>query len=319
MATSGSASSSSSSSGEEGRKRIRWACSARPASPAGVSTATTRPASMSATRSHSRSASSMKCVTSTTVTPASRTCSTRSQVVRRACGSSPVVSSSRTTTRGIADHGQRDGQALLLAAGEVLVAGPGLAAQAQPLHQRDGVGGALVEGGEEGERLADGELVGQAALLELHAEHLAQRVAVASRVEAEDGHLAAVGAAQAGHALDGGGLARAVRAEDAEDLALLDGERHVVDRDVRAVPLVEVCDLDDLHVRAPFRRPCGACRPPVPRLPPRGGRADRPAGSRAAPVRWTRPSTDRLIQPRPTRRESRRRAEVRHRGPNCGA
>ena len=78
------------------RARPRWR-SARP----GCRMATTRPPAITASRSHSRSASSMKWVTSTTVTPRSRTARIRSQVSRRACGSRPVVSSSRMATRGL--------------------------------------------------------------------------------------------------------------------------------------------------------------------------------------------------------------------------
>ncbi|KUN38462.1 hypothetical protein AQJ30_12895 [Streptomyces longwoodensis] len=72
----------------------------RRTSPSGVSRAATRPRSITATRSHSRWASSMKWVTSSTVTPPARTSSISCQVSRRARGSRPVVSSSRTTTRG---------------------------------------------------------------------------------------------------------------------------------------------------------------------------------------------------------------------------
>jgi hypothetical protein len=66
----------------------------------GVSSAAMRPRSMIATRSQRRSASSMKCVTSTTVVPRSRISRTCFQVSRRACGSRPVVSSSRKTSSG---------------------------------------------------------------------------------------------------------------------------------------------------------------------------------------------------------------------------
>jgi len=50
---------------------------------------------------------------------------------------------------------------------------------------------------------------------------LVQPVPVGARVEAEDPHLAAVTLPQALHALHRGGLARTVRAEDAEDLSLI--------------------------------------------------------------------------------------------------
>ena len=50
-------------------------------------------------------------------------------------------------------------------------------------------------------------------------------VAVAHRVEAEHAHRAGVGRAVALEDLDGGGLARAVRPEQAEHLARRDVER----------------------------------------------------------------------------------------------
>jgi hypothetical protein len=81
-------------------KLTRWVASALLTSSDGVPVATTRPRSTIATRSQSSSASSMKWVTSTTVAPSSLTRRTRSQVARRACGSSPVVSSSKNTTSG---------------------------------------------------------------------------------------------------------------------------------------------------------------------------------------------------------------------------
>jgi len=46
---------------------------------------------------------------------------------------------------------------------------------------------------------------------------------------------------------DGRGLAGTVRAEDAEDLALLDGERDAVDGRVLAIVLRELGDFDDVH------------------------------------------------------------------------
>ena len=101
LVTSGRLASSPSSNGTDGRNWIRCPAWTRSASPAGVSTATTRPASISATRSQSRSASSMKWVTSRIVTPRDRTSSISAQVSRRACGSRPVVSSSRTAIRGL--------------------------------------------------------------------------------------------------------------------------------------------------------------------------------------------------------------------------
>ena len=83
-----------------------------------------------------------------------------------------------------------------------------------------------VERREQLERLADRHAIGQLALLELDAHDLPQAIAIVLGIEPQDADRAAIGLAQAGDRLDRGGLAGAIGAEDAEDLALLDGERH---------------------------------------------------------------------------------------------
>ena len=69
-------------------------------SAAGVSRASSFPWSMIPTRSVSAAASSMSCVVRTTVTPPSRSSRTRSHTNSRACGSRPVLGSSRKITWG---------------------------------------------------------------------------------------------------------------------------------------------------------------------------------------------------------------------------
>jgi hypothetical protein len=75
------------------------------------------------------------------------------------------------------------------------------------------------------------------ALLELYADRAAQRVVVVRRVQAEHADPAAVRGTQTHHALHRGGFAGAVGSEYPEDLARLDGERHVLYRDPVAVRL----------------------------------------------------------------------------------
>src|SRR6185437_2741004 len=89
--------------------------------------------------------------------------------------------------------------------------------------------------------------------------------------------------AQPLYALDRGGLPRAVRPEDPEDLPLLDGERHVVDGDRAAVPLVQVADIDDRHLRVPLLDVDAS------RIPRRPGSPNRPASDAAARPRWIPP------------------------------
>jgi hypothetical protein len=77
------------------------------------------------------------------------------------------------------------------------------------------------------------------------AEPLGQLGAVPPGIEPEHADLAAVRRAQPFDAFHGRGLARAVGAEDPEDLALVDGERDIVDRRRVPVALVQVLHVDD--------------------------------------------------------------------------
>ena len=84
----------------------------------------------------------------------------------------------------------------------------------------------------------------------------AELVAVATGIEPEDLDGPAVGGPEARDGLDGRGLAGAVGAEDAEDLALLDGERDAVDGARPAYCLVRsVTSMTFMH---------RACRRPPP-------------------------------------------------------
>jgi hypothetical protein len=96
-------------------------------------------------------------------------------------------------------------------------------------------------------------------VLQLHADPLVQLAPRATGIEAQQADLAAVGAPQAGHALDGRGLARAVATEDPEDLPLPHREADVIHGDGGAVRLVQMGDLDhcsrrsigrDVHTRS---------------------------------------------------------------------
>src|SRR5262249_50843234 len=106
----------------------------------------------------------------------------------------------------------------------------------------------------------------QLRFLQLHANALLETTHVAERIEAEHGNLARVGRAQPFSAFQRGGLAGAVGADQAEDLAGLDVEGHVVDRKRRAVGLTNVRDVDrDGHSlssadRAHQARACQAAR-----------------------------------------------------------
>ena len=90
-----------------------------------------------------------------------------------------------------------------------------------------------------------GEIVIEADRVRQIADAALDRERLARRIEAEHAHFAAGDVGQAEHHQDGRRLARAVRAEETENLAAPDGERDVVDGDRRAVVFGEACGLDD--------------------------------------------------------------------------
>jgi hypothetical protein len=71
-------------------------------------------------------------------------------------------------------------------------------------------------------------------------------IAVDARIKTHDADGAGVGRPQSNDALDRRGLARTVRTEDAEDLALFDRERDVIDRDSPRVRLTKALDNESL-------------------------------------------------------------------------
>ncbi len=146
---------------------------------------------------------------------------------------------------GTSDQRERNGKPLLLAAGEFGEADGRVLGQPEPGEQFAPVGGLGVEAREQRHRLGHGDLVLQLALLQLGTEHRRHRGPVVMGIPTEHPHGPAVGHPQALDAFDGGGLTRAVRPEDPEDLARFDGERDAADGVTLAVALVEVVDLDD--------------------------------------------------------------------------
>jgi len=64
-------------------------------------------------------------------------------------------------------------------------------------------------------------------------------------VEAQDAQFSGIGAAQPFDALDARGLARAVRADQAENLALIDFKRDRVDGNRRPVCLTQILDFNN--------------------------------------------------------------------------
>jgi len=85
----------------------------------------------------------------------------------------------------------------------------------------------------------------QRRLLELGTDQAAEPPGVTVGIEPQHADPSGIGLAESLEDLHGGGLPGAVRAEDAEDLALGDLERDVPHRHGVAVALGQVLDLDD--------------------------------------------------------------------------
>src|SRR5436305_522312 len=66
---------------------------------------------------------------------------------------------------------------------------------------------------------------------------------------------------QSGKHFDGGGFARAVRADEAEDIARLKSERHVINREQVAKTLGETLNLKHETSSFPYYRECEELRP----------------------------------------------------------
>jgi len=171
---------------------------------------------------------------------------------------------------GPAEQRERDEEALLLAAGE---GGVGAAPQvAKPPLGQHGVhiGRSLVQPREQPDGFAHPQALGQGGGLQLRAGPPAQFLGVAAGIQPEHSEPAAVAAAQALQDLHGGGLARSVRSQDAEDLPAPDVEGDLGDGNGPAVPLLEVFRGDDgvhgwtLGNRSRPRRRRKVCR----RIPP---------------------------------------------------
>ena len=142
------------------------------------------------------------------------------------------------------DEGEREAEALLLTAGEHLVACRGDVAQPHDVEQLIGIARRGVEPGEQAQDLARPSLRVDPARLEHEADPGTQRGAVPCRIEAEDPDHALVGAPVALEDLDRRRLARTVRPEEREALAPPDVERQPGDDRPPVVALDEAADLD---------------------------------------------------------------------------
>src|SRR5205085_2342195 len=152
------------------------------------------------------------------------------------------------------DQGARHGEPLFLPAGQL--ADPRRALLLELDQGEDLVDGVRrpVETAEQAHRFLDRQLVGQLRVLELDAEALAQgaRLGASGPVQPEDLHVPRIGRREPLQDLDGGGLAGAVRPEQAE--ALSRGHREIEPRDRQhvAITLDQARATDGRHVQAGF-------------------------------------------------------------------
>ena len=190
----------------------------------------------------------------------------RSQTSRRACGSSPVVGSSRIEQPGLVQQRARQHETAAHAAGERLDA---LAAVIAELRERDQLLGALrgrarrdaeVAGVDE-QVLLDAQVGVEAVLLRHHA-HLRLDPARGRGTErqAEDPHLAGGRHREAGEHPDGRRLPGSVRTEQADALPRLDAEAQIDDRLALAEPLGERTGLHDGSGHVEQSRTAGTSR-----------------------------------------------------------
>ena len=178
--------------------------------------------------------------------PRSRMPRTRSQMARRACGSSPVVNSSRNTSFRIVDQRKRNEQSLLLAAREGHEPGIPLIDKAKLFEQPFAVYRILlVKGSPEVDRLPHFDPLLQLRLLQLNSNPLLQLVNVVKGIKTQHRDGAPVGRAQTLDALHGRGLSRAVRPDQTKDLTVVNLKRYLVDRHGRAVGFPDCGNLND--------------------------------------------------------------------------
>src|SRR5262249_21251315 len=129
-----------------------------------------------------------------------------------------------------ADEGAGDGEALALAAGELADAGVGLLLQLHAADDLVGLEAVAVEAAEQGDGLAHQQFFGELRFLERDADAVLDGGVVAAPAQAEGFDVAGGGLRESLDDLDGGGLAGAVGAEQAEALAGLDGQIESADR-----------------------------------------------------------------------------------------
>ncbi len=117
---------------------------------------------------------------------------------------------------------------------------------AQQRLRRDGFG---IEGAEERDGLAHLKVLEEAGGLKLHTDARLDRTPVATDIQPIDQDGSTIGGAYAFEDIKSRGLARAVGAEQAKDLAAPDGEADAIHRGQTTVALDNVLRLNDCLAR----------------------------------------------------------------------
>src|SRR6266511_1919516 len=142
-------------------------------------------------------------------------------------------------------HRDRDRETLPLPTRELLRLLPCPILEPDRAQERHRIDPAAVEQREQVDDLPREEVLGERALLELHADPLLHAGGLLPDIDTGDERGAAVRLAQPFEDLDRRGLPRPVRTEEREDLALLHVEAHAVDRLDPTVALAQLANGDD--------------------------------------------------------------------------
>ena len=206
--------------------------------------ASTWPRSMIATEVHSSSSSGRMWDETRMVLPSDRSSRRSSRSSTRARGSRPDAGSSSRSTGRIVDQRVREAEPLLHAAREPRDVGVALGPQVHQLqqvadHAPPPLGVDAVAAGEEVQVLPDLHVVVDPERVRHEPEDAPDVVRVPAHGGAGDLRVAAVGDEQRGEDAQGRGLAGAVRADEAEDLALRDVEVQAGDGEGPVVALDE--------------------------------------------------------------------------------
>ena len=166
-------------------------------------------------------------------------------MARRACGSRPVVSFVEEHELRVVDEGQGDEQALFLASRQRHEPGVPLVEQPELFEKGVAVDRVGVERRPQMQRFPHSDALLELGLLKLDANAILELIDVSKWIEREDRHRSSLRCPKPFDTLHRRGLASAVGADEAEDLALPNLEGNIVDGNLRAVALADAIDPDD--------------------------------------------------------------------------